>query len=123
MISKTRLGKKLKRKTNQELVETLLFCKKNKNSLEIGKIISGSKRKSRVINLSELNKKINDEKKILYPGKVLSQGEFDKKTKIIALNFSESTKEKLNKKGISYNTILEEIKNNPELEDIKILKW
>ena len=58
---------------------------------------------------------------MVIPGKVLSQGEITKK-KIIALNFSKKAKEKIEKAGGKALSILEEIKLNPEMKGLKILK-
>ena len=74
------------------------------------------------MNLEELGKKIKDEKIVVVPGKILSQGEFDKKIKVVALNFSDKAKEKLKKSGLEISTILEEVKKNPEAKGVKILK-
>jgi len=74
------------------------------------------------LNLEELGKKIKDEKIVVVPGKILSQGEFDKKIKVVALNFSDKAKEKLKKSGLEISTILEEVKKNPEAKGVKILK-
>ncbi len=120
--SKTKISKQLERKTNPELVETILLAKKSASWLEIASILSGSRRKRININLSDLSKSIESEKIVLIPGKVLSEGEMDKKAKIVALNFSEKAKEKLIKAGCEVSSILEEIKSNPEAKGIKVLK-
>ncbi len=122
MKTKSKIEKQLKRKTNPELVETLIACKKNKNWIKIVEILSGPRKNRINLNLEELNKKIKDEKIVVVPGKILSQGELDKKIKIVALDFSEKAKEKLKKAGIDTLTILKEIKKNPEAKGIKILK-
>jgi len=122
MKSKTVIEKQLQRKTNAELVETIIACKKNDAWNEVASIISSSRRKRKDINLEELNKIGGNEKIILVPGKVLSQGEITKKVKVVALNFSESAKEKLLKSGCEVSGILEEIKLNPSAKGIFILK-
>lgn len=118
--SKTLIDKQLQRKRNPELVETLMAAKKNDSWLEIASILSGPKRKRINLNLNEINK---EDGKIVIPGKVLSQGEVNKKIKVIALSFSEKAKEKLLNSGCEVSSILEEIKSNPSAEGIKILKW
>jgi len=121
MKSKTLIGKQLHRKNNQELVDTLLAAKKGDSWIEVAHILSGSSRKRVSLNLEDF-KDLKGGEKILVPGKVLSQGEIDKKIKVIALNFSEKAREKLSKAGCEVSTILEEIKSNPSAEGIKILK-
>ena len=57
----------------------------------------------------------------MVPGKILSQGDLDKKIKVVALGFSEKAEEKLKKLGLEIFTILEEIKKNPEAKELEIL--
>jgi len=121
MKSKTLIDKQLRKKKNQELVETILASKKNDKWVEISGMISGPRRNRIDVNLTDLNKESKDGDKMLVPGKVLSQGEIDKKIKVVALGFSERAREKLLKKGCEVKSILEEIKSNPSAEGIKIL--
>lgn len=124
MISKTKLSKRIETKRNPELVETLKECKKHEKWLEVGKSLSTPRRKRISINLEKINEDSKTGDLIVVPGKVLSQGEIEsgKKIKIIAMNFSENAKEKLNKHKIEFNTIQEEIKLNPEAKGVKIIK-
>ena len=120
--SKTRIEKQMQKKDNPELIETLMAAKKKDKWLEVAEIISGPRRKRINLNLNEINNQIKEKDKVVVPGKVLSQGEINKKAKIIALNFSEKAKEKLLKSGCEFSNILAEIKSNPSAEGIKILK-
>lgn len=128
MKSKTLISKQLRKKTNPELVETILAAKKHDNWLEVAELLSGSRRKRININLNELRGLEAGNKDILViPGKVLSEGSLDKdkgdkKLKIVALGFSEKAKEKLLKSGCKVSSILEEIKLNPSGKDIKVLR-
>ena len=122
MKSKTKVEKQLRRKTNSEIVETVIKSKKNKNWFEIAKIISGPRRRRIIVNLDQINKESKDGETVLIPGKILSKGEVDKKIKIVASDISEVAMEKLGKVKISYSNILDEIKKNPEAKDLKILK-
>ena len=121
MKSKTLIGKQLHRKNNQELVDTLLAAKKGDSWIEVAHILSGSSRKRVSLNLEDF-KDLKGGEKILVPGKVLSQGEVNKKIKIIAFGFSEKAKEKLSKSKIEFSSINEEIKTNPTAKGITILK-
>jgi large subunit ribosomal protein L18e len=118
MISKTQISKRTKRKTKSELVETINLAKKN-NLLELGKKLSGPTRLQSKINLNDLNKL--KENKVIVVGKVLSKGEIEKKIEIAALGFSESAKEKLEKSGSKTTSIKQFIKDNKNLEGVKIL--
>jgi large subunit ribosomal protein L18e len=117
-ISKTKISKKIKRKTNQELVETIELAKKN-NLLELAKKLSCPTRLQKRINLDELNKL--KENKILVPGKVLGNGDIERKISVFALSFSESALVKLKKKGCETGTIKQEIQKNKTLKEIKII--
>ncbi len=122
MKSKTKISKQLEKKTNSELVETILTAKKNSGWLEVAGILSGSRKNRKNLNLGELEKLSEKEKIIILPGKVLSQGDFNKKIKICALDFSERAKEKLLKSGCQVSSILEEIKSNPSAKGIFVVK-
>jgi len=123
MKSKTQIEKQMQKKNNSELVETLMNAKKKDKWIEIAGIISGPRRKRINLNLDEINNQAKEKEKIIVPGKVLSQGEINKKIKVIALGFSEKAKEKLKKSGCEFSNILTEIKSNPSAEGIRILKW
>ncbi len=118
MISKTKISKRQKRKTNPELVETIELAKKN-NLLDLAKRLSGPTRLHSKINLEDLNKLKGD--KILVVGKVLGNGQIERKISIAALGFSKSALERLKKKGCETKTIKQEIEKNKKLEGVKII--
>lgn len=122
MKSKTKIEMQTKRKTNLDLVETIRTAKKNKKWLEVASLLSTPRRKRAEINLDEIDKNSKEGEIIVIPGKVLSQGELNKKIKIVAFNFSKSAKEKILKSKSEAIYIVEEIKKNPEAKGIKILK-
>lgn len=121
MKSKTKVENQLERKTNPELVETIILAKKNPKWIEVAAILAGPRKKRKNVNLKELEK-ISSEIVVIC-GKVLSEGEISKKMKVVALNFSEKAKEKLKKAGCEVRTIMEEIEKNKEAKGVKILKW
>jgi large subunit ribosomal protein L18e len=120
-MKKTQIEKKLKRKTNSELVETVIKSKKNENWLKISHIVSGPARKAISLNLQDINEQSKDGDKVIVPGKVLSDGKIDKKISVVALSFSEKARSKLKESKIPTLTLLEEIKKNPKAEKIKLL--
>lgn len=120
--SKTKIDKQLEKKTNSSLVETILIAKKKENWVEVAGMLSCPRRKRKDINLGELNVFAKEGEKIVVAGKVLSQGEIEKKINVVALGFSERAKEKLLEKGCKVSEIIEEIKSNPDAKEIKILK-
>lgn len=121
MKSKTLIEKQLQKKNNSRLIETIIASKKKEKWFKIAEIISNPRRKRINLNLNEINNQTKEKDKAVIPGKVLSNGEINKKIKVIALDFSEKAKEKLKKSGCEIAKILEEIKLNPSAEGIKVL--
>ena len=97
MKSKTKIESQLRKKTNPELVETIILAKKNPEWGEVASILAGSRRDRKGKNLGELNN--SSSKSVIICGKVLSGGDISKKMKVVALDFSEKAKEKLIKAG------------------------
>ena len=110
-ISKTKISKRIKKKTNSGLVETINLAKKN-NQLELAKKLLKPTRLQSKISIDKLNKL--KESKIIVIGKVLGQGEIKRKIEIAALGFSEQAKYKLNKSGSKIMTIKQAIENKFE---------
>jgi large subunit ribosomal protein L18e len=122
MKSKTKISKQTEKKSNPILVETLIAAKKNAKWNEVASTLSYPRRKRTQLNLEEINKESKAGETVVVPGKVLSEGEIDKKIKIVALSFSEKAKEKLLKAKCEVLSILEEIKKNPEAKGLRTLK-
>ena len=122
MKTKSQIEKQLEKKTNPELVKTIIEAKKKKNWIEIAGILSSPRINKVNINLNELNKEAKEGETIVVPGKVLSEGELNKKIKIAAFGFSEKAKEKILKAKGETLSILEEIKKNPDAKNIRIIK-
>ena len=118
--SKRRIERQLRRKTNNELVETIVYAKKKTHWLNIASILSSPKK--RIMNLGELNKLTKEGDKVLFPGKILSDGELSKKIEIIALKASKRTEEKIFNSKSTFSKIIDEIKKNPEAKGIKVLE-
>ncbi len=121
MKSKSLIKKQTERKNNRELVETIMLASKKEEWLKVAQILSYPRSKKVNINLEKINDKTKQGDFVLVPGKVLSQGEMDKKIKIAAFNYSEKAKEKLKKAGCEVLNIAEEIKKNPEMKGVKII--
>ncbi len=119
MTSKTKINKRMKRKTDSELVETINLAKKN--NLEIAKLLSQPTRRRVKKNLEEINKEVKKGETAIIPGKVLGGGEINKKIKIVAFSFSSSAEKKLKKTKCKISTIKEELGKNKKLEG-EILK-
>jgi ribosomal protein L18E len=95
MKSKTKISKQLVKKSNPELVETIILAKKNKAWLDVAAILSGSRRNSISVNLQDLNDQTEKEKILAIPGKVLSVGEIDKRNKNSCFKFFKYGKRKI----------------------------
>ena len=122
MKTKTKIEKQTKRKTNPELVQTILLAKKSKEWLAIANVLSGSRRNRIDINLEKIDEETKPGDTVVVPGKVLSLGEIDKKIRICALSFSGKAKEKLLNSKCEVVSILDEIKKNPKATGVTILK-
>lgn len=122
MKSKTKISKQLKKKTNPELVKTVGLAKKNEKWVGVAGALSGPRRNRLSVNLNEINQKVKEGGKVVVPGKVLSQGEIDKKIKVVALSFSEKARDKLKKAGCEVLMMSEEIKKNPGMKGVEIFK-
>jgi len=119
--SKTKIEQQTKRKTNSVLVETIREARKQEKWIELASMLSNPRRRKRELNLDQLNKETGNET-LLFPGKILSLGEANKKYKIVALKYSEKAEEKLKKAGCQVSYILDEIKTNPSAKGVKIIK-
>ena len=122
MISKTKIKKRLKRKVDKYIVETVNAAKKNKEWNKLAQIISSSRKKYSSVNLKEIEKETKEGDTVVIAGKVLGLGDVTKKIRICALNFSESAREKLKENKSEVVTILEEINKNPKAQGVKILQ-
>ena len=118
MISKTKISKRMKKKTDPQLAEAIFLAKKN-DSIELARALSISTRKQVRINLEKIEKVKEDV--IIVPGKVLGKGEIKKKAKVYALKFSENAENKLKKAGCEFKTISQALKENNKLKG-KILR-
>lgn len=115
MKSKTKISKQTRKKLSPNIVETINTAKKHKNWMNIASVLSGPRKDFLNINLDKIKEDV------VIAGKVLSQGEAGK-NKVVALSFSEKAKEKILKAGGKAISILEEIKSNPNMKGLKLIK-
>jgi large subunit ribosomal protein L18e len=107
MKSKTQINKWMQNKTNSELVDTIFLAKKTGN-IEIASEVSMPARQLAAVNITQIAEAKEDT--IIVPGKVLSNGEIEKKKTIYALGYSEKAREKLKKAGCETYKILDGLK-------------
>lgn len=77
-------------------------------------------RQRREVNIERINRATKKDETIIVPGKVLSAGELDHNVKVAAWKFSETAKEKINKKGKALS-IPEMMKENPKAKAVRII--
>ena len=81
-----------------------------------------SNRRTAEVNLSNINRHAEADETILVPGKVLSNGELDKKVNVVALKFSAKAQEKIESAGGECISIDEIIETNPKGSNIRIIE-
>ncbi|MFH0712214.1 MAG: 50S ribosomal protein L18e [archaeon] len=116
-ISKTKIEKRMKRKMDVSLVETIIRLKKT--NPVVAKELARPKRRWPAVNLKDIDMVKGD---VLIVGKVLSAGDLSGAKKIVAWAASGKALEKI--KGVkgSFVTIVDEMKKNPELNGFDILR-
>jgi len=120
------MPKKIK-KTNPVLISLINELKKNaiKNEAPIWKDIALRLEKPSKnwpeVNLDRISKYINTKETALIPGKVLSDGNLDKKVTIAAWKFTDKAIYKIKKSGGKVVKIEELMKTNPKGKDIRIM--
>ncbi len=110
----------MKKKTDSVLVETIIKLKKT--NPEMAKMLAKPKRLWVSMNLGEIEEKTKEGEKVIIPGKVLSSGSLSKKIEIIAWGVSEKAVEKIKESESSFKEIVGEVKSNPELKGLTVLK-
>jgi large subunit ribosomal protein L18e len=118
MISKTKVKKRMERKSNPALLNVILLLRKQKSPFwtKIAGIISKPKRKFVAVNLSKISRYSKDGDNVIVPGKVLGAGELSHKITLAAVSASQEARKKA--KIIS---IEEVAKKNPKGDGLKII--
>ena len=115
-------------KTNPNLIQLIRTLKRqsNQENVAIWKTVASklerSKRSTAEVNISSINRYANDNEVVLVPGKVLSNGNLDKKVTVAALNFSSKAQEKIENAGGECLTISEILEQNPKGSNIRIMQ-
>lgn len=122
ILSNTEFKKRVKRKTNPEIAETIKLAQKNEPWKQVAKILSGSTRLYASVNLSDIDKETTPGDTVLILGKVLGSGDLTKKVRICALSFSESALAKLKKTKSEAVSIIDEIRINKKAAGVKIIQ-
>lgn len=120
IISKTKIESRSSKKTNKSLAEAITLIKK-KNP-EFAKQLAMPLKKWAELNLDQIDRATKDNEAIFIPGKVLSSGKVSKKLKIVAWKASEKAIEKMKEAKVDFIEVVEEIKKNPELKNLRLIR-
>jgi len=117
MKSKTKIEKRRRKKTNPILAGAIINLKKT--NTEFARELSKPRSCWKSFNLSELDNIYGD---LLVAGKVLSGGQIRNAKKIVAWNASKKAIEKIKSVKGSFVCVVDEMKKNPELKNLKVVK-
>lgn len=122
-VTKTVVKDRVSRKTNPIVAQTIRTAVKEAAWFPLAKRLSGAARGFSSYNLSSISsmKGVKDGSIVIVPGKVLGQGQIDKKIQIAALSFSASAVEKLAKAKVQTSSILDQITKNPKAQGVVLL--
>jgi len=116
-INKTKIEKRMKQKMDSSLVETIIKLKKT--NPVVAKELARPKRRWPAVNLKDIDMIKGD---VLVAGKVLSAGDLSGAKKIVAWSASGKALEKIKEAKGTFVTVIDEMKNNPELNGYDILR-
>jgi len=119
-ISKTRIERRSSKKTNKDLAEAITLIKKR--NPEFAKQLAMPIKKWVELNLDQVDRIVKDGEAVFVPGKILSSGELTKKLKIVAWKASEKALEKMKSSKTDFVEVKEEIKKNPELKNLRLVR-
>jgi large subunit ribosomal protein L18e len=122
MISKNKIKKRTKSKSNNYLVDTINLSATRKEWREVAKVISGPSSNYTVSDLRKIDKVSKEGDTLVVAGKVLGSGSLSKKVRICALNFSDSAYEKIKFVKGEPVMLIDEIKKNPKAEGVIIVR-
>jgi len=113
--------------TNPDLLKMIRFLreKSRENNASIwrrvAEMLSKSKRRRIVVNVSRISRYTRENDEIVVPGKVLGAGLIDHPVKVAAFAFSDSARSKIEKAKGKCLTIPELVEMNPKGSNVKII--
>jgi len=116
-ISKSKIERRMGHKRDSLLVETIIKLKKT-NPI-FAKELARPRRRWSSVNLKDIDMVKGD---IFVAGKILSAGNLSKSKKIVAWSASEKALEKIKDADGNFILIVEEIKKNPTLNGLNIVR-
>lgn len=121
-MSKRKVKVRRRKKTDPRVAEAISLALKNTGWQKFAKIFSTPTRKQVSVNLKEIDDKVAIGETVIVPGKVLSLGDITKKVRICSFGISSEALDKLTKTKSEWAHIVDEIKNNPKAEGVKLIK-
>ncbi len=116
-ISKSKIERRMSHKRDSSLVETIIKLKKT--NPVFAKELAKPRRRWPSVNLKDVDMVEGD---VLVAGKILSAGNLSNSKKIVAWSASEKALEKIKEAKGNFNFIVEEIKKNPKLNGLNIVR-
>ena len=116
-VNKSRIEKRMKSKMDSELVNIIVKLKKS--NPVVAKELARPKRRWPAVNLKDIDMIKGD---VLVAGKVLSAGDLSGAKKIVAWSVSEKALGKIKNAKGTFCFIVDEVKKNPELNGLDILR-
>jgi len=117
--SKTTIKNRADRKTNPELKLLVESLKQSKFWIDVAYWLTRPTREMPEINLDQLDKKTKEGEVIVFPGKVLANGEMTHKITLAPFMISAGAKDKM--KGSKILTIKELMESNKDGKGVKII--
>ena len=115
-------------KTNPNLIELInkLYEQSRNEDVaiwrDVAQRLERSNRRTAEVNLSDIDRYAEDGETILVPGKVLSNGDLDKKVDVVAFKFSAKAQDKIENAGGECISIEEIMESNPKGSNIRIME-
>ena len=115
-------------KTNPNLIELInkLYEQSRNEDVaiwrDVAQRLERSNRRTAEVNLSDIDRHAEDGETILVPGKVLSNGDLDKKVDVVAFKFSAKAQDKIENAGGECISIEEIMRTNPKGSNIRIME-
>jgi len=115
-------------KTNPNLIELInkLYEQSRNEDVaiwrDVAQRLERSNRRTAEVNLSDIDRHAEDGETILVPGKVLSNGDLDKKVDVVAFKFSAKAQDKIENVGGECISIEEIMESNPKGSNIRIME-
>jgi len=113
--------------TNPELLDVVRFLRKKSVEGEaaiwrdVAEMLSASRRRRVVVNLSRLNRHTEAKETVIVPGKVLGVGHLDHSINVAAFSFSEQARAKVSKASGKCLSIQEVVRKNPKGTNVRIM--